>query len=450
MGLRLKLNVLLSLVFCVALAIAVVYLLTNARRAVLDELRASTELASTLMQGVLGSPVSNASNGAIEAMAAQLQRHAAIRHLRISLVAGPVAGDGAAAPALRAADVPAWFSRLVRPAPDALTRLLEVHNGNIVIAADPNDEIVEAWRETKTTLLVLLAVFAGANVAVFIFLGRALLPLQGVSRALAGIEQGLFAERLPTVGVPEIDQIVERYNHMAEALQRSHADNLMLAQRSLAIQEEERRHLAHELHDEMGQSITAIKALAVSIRERLEGSEPALAERAATITDVSSDIYARVRRMMTQLHPVVLDELGLAAALELMVDDWNMHHAECFCTLVAPRDLPVLTAAARIGIYRIVQEALTNIARHSRASEARIELAVTSTDGAISSIVLDIVDNGIGFDVEHRRRGLGLLGIQERVNAMNGKLDIETQPGAGVRICMRAPIEPPAHALAGA
>ncbi len=230
------------------------------------------------------------------------------------------------------------------PTPTELVHVVSYAHGRIVIAAEPDDEIAEAWRETRTTMAVLFVMCAGAIVLVFLFLGRALQPLSEVARALEGIERGQFATRVPAIGLADIDAITARYNHMAAALADSHAENVLLAQRSLDIQEQERRHLAHELHDEMGQSITAIKALAVSIRERLEAAEPALAERAATITDVSSDIYARVRRMMARLHPVVLDELGLVAAIESMVDDWNGHHADCFCRFSAPRELPALHA----------------------------------------------------------------------------------------------------------
>jgi two-component system sensor histidine kinase UhpB len=446
-GLRTRLNLLLTVIFCLALSVAVVHLLASARRAVVDELRASTELASTLMRGLIDTRAAR-DDRALAAIAARLQHDHAIRHLRIGFA--PAAGPHpqAVAPRPHPAGAPRWFAALVQPDPGSLTRRLPVDGGAIVVAADPDDEIAEAWRETRGTLALLLAVFVGANAVAWVFLGRALLPLQDLSVALQGIEHGRFAARLRPHGLPDIDRIAERFNHMAEALERSHAENLMLAQRSLAIQEEERRYLAHELHDEMGQSITAIKALAVSIRERAEGSDPTLAERADTITDVSSDIYARVRGMMARLHPVILDELGLVAAIEMMVDDWNAHHADCFCRLVAARQLPPLADATRIGVYRIVQEALTNVARHAAASEVEVRIGAASTDSGTSCIVVDIADNGVGFDGEQPRRGLGLLGIQERVRAMNGALEISGAPGAGVRIRVRATLDPAPAAAA--
>ena len=441
MDLRVRLTLLLSLIFAATLAVGGAYLLADVRQAVLDELNASSDLATTLVQGMVGAPDSTVTEAQLTELAERLTRDAAIRHLRFEVVA-PGAAPAAAARSAQGSQrgAPAWFAALVRPAPKALLHSVSFAHGRIVIAAEPDDEIAEAWRETQTTMVVLLVMCAGAIVLVFLFLGRALRPLADLATALAGIERGQFATRVPAIGLADIDAITIRYNHMAAALAQSHADNLVLAQRSLEIQEQERRHLAHELHDEMGQSITAIKALAVSIRERLESSDTALAERAATITDVSSDIYARVRRMMARLHPVVLDELGLVAAIESMVDDWNGHHADCFCTVSVSRSLPALHAAARIGLYRIAQEALTNIARHAGASEATIELRVDNEQDGAALLELCIFDNGQGFTLGEQRNGLGLNGMRERAEVLGGCVHLHTAPGAGLRLRVRLPL----------
>ena len=440
MGLRLRLNLLLSLIFFAALAAGAAYALDNARRAVVDELRASTDLASTLIQGLLDAAADEAGRISVAAMLDQLEGHAKTRHLSIMVIDPQAATTQDRGHDRAPHTVPDWFFALVWPGPGSLTRAVEFEGRSIVIAADPADEIAEAWRETRAQLAVLAGVFVVANAVVYLFLGRALLPLNQISVALTGIERGDYAARAPRVGLPDMDGLSERFNLMAGALERSHADNAMLAQRSLAIQEEERRYLAHELHDEMGQSITAIKALAVSIQERSEHKDEGVAASAATITEVSSDIYVRVRQMMTRLHPVILDELGLVSAVELMVDDWNTHHEECFCSFRAARDFPDLEDKARIGIYRIVQEALTNIAKHANAREANIRLDREMDAGKAINIVVDVSDNGIGFDPAQCPRGLGLVGIQERVNAMSGRFEIETSPGRGVHLRVSTPL----------
>lgn len=438
MDLRVRLTLALALVFSLTLAAGCAWLLADTRRAVRDELVASTELATTLLGGMIALDDDPLDADRVSALAARLSRDPAIRHLRFEVQPTSDAAPGPQPPRDARRAAPAWFAALVSPDPAELAHEVGHAGGRIVVRAAPDDEVAEAWRETRTSLTVIASLCVGALLLVFLFLGRALRPLRELSAALVGIEQGEYHTRVPPVGLSDIDAITARYNHMAGALAASHADNLALTERSLEIQEQERRHLARELHDEMGQSITAIKALAVSIRERAATHEPTLAERAATITDVSSDIYARVRRMIASLHPVVLDELGLVAALEQMVDDWNSYHGDCFCRLETERDLPPLNAAARIGLYRIAQEALTNIARHAAAGEARLTLARAPRGG----VRLEVSDDGRGFEPATRRRGLGLTGIAERVATLGGSLELEAAPGAGVRLCVTLPAPP--------
>ncbi|MEQ8497104.1 MAG: histidine kinase [Gammaproteobacteria bacterium] len=435
MGLRLRLNLLLSLLFFLALAVAVLYLLANTRRAVVDELSASTELASELLRGFRDSGSLDADPRALEAIATHLGAHGPLRHLRILLDDTiPVSAGGTVAAPMQA---PTWFARLVAPDAARLRQQVVLGAARVRIVADASAEVDEAWREVRTTLIVLIAAFVGANVVAFVFLGYALTPLRRVSAALEGVGRGRYATRVSLSGIPDIDVIVDRFNDMAAALEASEHDNTVLARRSLAIQADERRRFAHELHDEMGQSITAIKALAVSIGERVDG---ALAERAGTIVEVSSEVYARVRQMMTRLHPVILDELGLVAALELMVDDWNDHHEECFCELSCERDLPSLDDEQRIGIYRIVQEALTNVARHAHASKVQVELRAAPGKAGESTLLLSIADNGVGFTPASSRPGLGLRGMRERAQALGGRFLLASGAGQGTRTTVELPL----------
>ncbi len=439
-GLRLRLNILLSLIFSAALAVAVLLLLNNARHAVTAELRASTDFASNLLLGLRAIGDGEAGRESFAALLARLDHHPPLRHLRISAAQGTPATGPDADDERAAVDAPRWFTRVVEPPPDFLTRKIGDAAGGIVIVADPGAEIAEAWREVRVTLWTLLAVFVGVNAAVYISLGRSLRPLWDLATALEGVEKGHYTARLAASGVADIDRLNERFNHMAEALERSERDHAALARRSLAIQEEERHYLARELHDEMGQSITAIKALAVSIRER---ADAVVGERAATIVEVSSAVYARIREMMTRLHPASLEELGLVKALEQMVDEWNSHHGECFCRLDLERRLAELPAEMRIGIYRIVQEGLTNVARHAAASEAGVVLRCDAGSGELH---LSISDNGLGFDPASQPRGLGLTGIGERVQALGGRLRVRTAPGAGTHIDVALPLPSSASA----
>lgn len=437
MGLRARLSLLLTAILFVALLGGAAYSLSNARRAVQDELRASTELASRIVKGLhVSAPDGERAAAALVREFATVPR---TRHLHVGLET-----RGESGPQARAAQVPGWFSRLVTPEPGALTRQVTLGTAgagaDLVIAADPADEIEEAWRETRATLAILLAAFVGAVLVVIVFLGRALRPLESVSGALAGVERGDYALRLPLAGLPDVDRIAERFNHMAATLERSRAENAMLAQRSLAMQEDERRHLAQELHDEMGQSLTAIRALAATIGTRTSGRDPDTADSAMTIVDVSGDVYERVRLMMRRLHPAILDELGLTAALALMVDDWNVRHGACFCSLAMDERLPELDHDTRIAVYRIVQECLTNVARHAEASEVRVVLAMEEGATGAACVTGEVSDNGRGFEPATVGRGLGMVGIGERLAALGGTFALDAAPGRGTRVAFRVPL----------
>ncbi len=234
-------------------------------------------------------------------------------------------------------------------------------------------------------------------------------------------------------------QISEKFNPMAEVLQRSRDENRALAQRSLAIQERERRNLAHELHDEMGQSISGIKALAVSISQQDIEDREQIAASAETIVAISNDIYDVARQMMRRLRPVILDELGLVVALQEMIDDWNSRHEDMFCHFSHSGELGNFDEELNISIYRMVQEGLTNISKHSDANEVHIHLSRESNQGQ-DSLHLTLSDDGLGFDAQKARWGLGLLGMRERCEALGGKFSLVTQPGKGVSIDILLPI----------
>jgi len=432
MDLRLRLLLLLGLLFALAFGIGTMLLINNVERAIVDELDETVGLASNWMHAnafqLLGLPP-DARGEAARALFEQLQ----CPHLHITIGGEPVA------PPASVAEAPVWFSHLVTPDAELLHRGLRIAEVDFDLRVDANDEIAEAWRETRSILSTLFALFSGVGVMVYVFLGRALAPLKRMAEACGAIERGEYEVQQEVIGLRDIDRLSQGFNHMARALAASHAENRALAQRSLAIQEDERRHLAQELHDEMGQSITAIKALAVSLNESLAPRDHELATRAATISSVSGEIYNGVRRMMARLRPISLDELGLVAALRQMVDEWNARHADTFCRFEAPRKTVQLNADQRIGLYRIAQEALTNIARHAHAQSAEVDLRVEGEPPG-RAIMLAITDNGVGFDTARVRGGLGLLGMCERCQALGGEIELHSRPGEGVALHVRVPL----------
>ena len=215
--------------------------------------------------------------------------------------------------------------------------------------------------------------------------------------------------------------------------------NRFLVHKSLAVQEEERRYLARELHDELGQCLTAIQADARIIHDRSGNADSHLKASAQAILTLSSRIYAVVHSMMQRLRPVVLDDLGLIAAIEEEVNAWQQRHKAVDLQFNVDGNVSTLEETINISVYRIVQEALTNISKHSEATRVTIELAKQECDDT-ACLLLKIEDNGGGMDPGQRNRGLGLLGMRERIEAINGSFSIHSEPGKGLRLQARVPL----------
>ena len=219
-----------------------------------------------------------------------------------------------------------------------------------------------------------------------------------------------------------------------QALARALDENRMLSQRSMQVQEEERRHLARELHDELGQCLNAIKVDAVSIRDQSEaGSE--IRRSAQAIMDVSSHVYDVVRSLMQRLRPVALDELGLRSAVQYGVEQWQRRHARVRCEFNAEGELDGLGEQVNITLYRLVQECLTNVAKHADAGHVAISLMRDR-----NQIRFGFKDDGRGFDPGRRNQGLGLAGMRERVESLSGWFELDSAPGRGVRIRAAIPV----------
>jgi len=212
-----------------------------------------------------------------------------------------------------------------------------------------------------------------------------------------------------------------------------------LAQKCMAVQEEERRYLARELHDELGQCITAIQADAEIIQDLSSACDSRLKASASAIQGVSSRIYEVVHTLMLRYRPGVLDDLGLAETIRDEVNGWQARQPDTVYTLNFSGDLDTLGEDLNICIYRIVQECLTNIAKYARATSVHIDIAVTQA-GSLRQLRVEVQDNGAGFDPHAVSGGFGLVGMRERVEAQQGEFTLTTSPGNGTRIKVVLPL----------
>ena len=431
MSLSLRLLILILTVVFVMLAVGAFGAINNAREIVSREIESSAKHTLQLLSAAVISAQAENARASQQILLHHLQAIDKTRHLKIAVrhPDGTVILPASQAQKNNPTRVPTWLFRLIAPTPTEYRRRLATPGAaptEIVIVPNPDDKIRELWRETRTiaSLILLFTVFC--VILITWLVKRSLRPLIEISSGLSVIQAGNYQARLPAFNLPDLNTLSVRFNHMAEVLEEQQRENRRLSKRTLDIAENERRHLARELHDELGQSISAIKAVAVSLKQKSEAENKA----AGSIIDISDHIYSVVRGMMNRLRPVVLDELGLVTALERLVDDWNSHHEDSFCALHLEDLLGELSESTKIHLYRIVQEALTNISKHASATEVSVRL-ISSSKGKIA---LSIRDNGKGFKPSTKHTGMGLAGIRERVHSMNGKLSLESKPGQGVII----------------
>jgi two-component system, NarL family, sensor histidine kinase UhpB len=270
---------------------------------------------------------------------------------------------------------------------------------------------------------------------------HALRPVKFILGALGEIEHGNLGARLPAFGLPEMSRISFGFNHMAETLERSVADRHSLTRRLMQMQEEERENLARELHDEIGQCVTAIHADALAIRNR---GGAAVHESAQSIVEGIGRIKEMVRNILQRLRPGALEGLGLGAALRELVGGFRQRNAPVSCTLAMAEDTIDLQGELGITLYRIVQECLTNIARHAGAGSVQIAVATlpaTVAQGA-AQLELTVRDDGCGFEERGSGRGFGLRGIRERVRALGGTCSINgwSVRGTAIRVLIPVPV----------
>jgi two-component system, NarL family, sensor histidine kinase UhpB len=256
-------------------------------------------------------------------------------------------------------------------------------------------------------------------------------------RALQRVRAGDLAVRLPQFELPELSRLGVGFNHMAETLEKSVSENQRLTRELVNAQEKERRHLAHELHDEIAQCVSAIHADAVTIRRQ---GGTAVQESAEAIVQVVARIKESVRSMLRRIRPAYLAELGLETGIRQQVAAFRQRNPGVACALAVRGDLTGLDGEVGVTIYRVVQESLTNITVHADARNVSIELGVGRTAQVPDSTVdVTITDDGAGFFQLTSNRGLGLTGIRERARALGGSCSIASEPGKGTHIDVSVP-----------
>lgn len=446
MTLRLKINLIVG-ALTLAFALAVLGLqLRSLRDAVLEEVVAANRVAAQLLQHTAARYMEQGT----PAMLAFLRGIGRVRSNEISLYDAGGSELYRSPPSTYKAgrDAPPWFAALVEPAMS--TQSIAFPDGRLVVQANASRAVVDAWDYMSRLALGALLLLLAVNALVFWLVGRTARPFSRIVEALNRVQAGSFDVALPPLPGREAAAIGHAFNRMVGELvahietekRAVAAETRLSANRELTRWidqqlEQERRLIARELHDELGQSVTAMRSMALSLVQRTAGDATAV-QAARTIADEASRLYDAMQGIIPRLAPLVLDSLGLAEALDELVQRTRASQPDVTIALdvrLAPAE-PPLAADATLALYRAAQEGLTNSLRHGAAT--RIVLGV---EQAGDGVTLSLRDNGRGLPAGGWQRPghYGLRWLQERAEALGGELRIEPQLPQGTRLTLHLP-----------
>jgi signal transduction histidine kinase len=329
--------------------------------------------------------------------------------------------------------VPAWFVGLLRIPNLAAIHPITIdrqHVGDILFVPDLTPDLIEKWLGFLAIVLSGSILLVLAALSAYVTTTMALRPLEQLGAGLARLQQGNYDSVIPLLGPPEIRKSCEEANQLARKLKRLAQDNRDLLRKIVSLQDNERRELANDLHDELGPLLFAIKANAIALSESAADTVAIEPDTPAhRLLEATEAVQHASRRVIEGLSPLYLEELGLKESIRTLLQ--NAHSA-----------LPALATAHEIDsrldsldgllsqtIYRVSQEAVTNVIRHAQAT--RLNVVATASDQVI---VVEISDDGVGFP-DNVRFGRGLTAMSDRIHALGGKLELIREAGRTIVRC---------------
>jgi two-component system sensor histidine kinase UhpB len=446
MRLRTRLNLVVAGLSATFVIVLIAAEIQSTRASIREEIEAANRVASQLL-GQLASIYSNV--GGPDLVLQFLRQTGRVRANEVSLVsaAGEVLYRSPQATYKAGRQAPDWFARLLAPQVTKIT--FPLRGGvQLVIEAQTSRAVLDAWDGILRLTALGLGMLVIVNGLAFWSVARVLKPFPIIADGLERIQKGELSHRLPPLAGHEASTIGSAFNRMAQAVegkvraerQARDAEARLEERRemsSLADQrvEEERRLIAHELHDEFGQSVTAIRSLALAIATQTEARDAATAEIARLISDEAARLYDAMHGLIPRLAPLTLDTLGLAATLESLARDWQRRHPLIALTL--HHDLPLdLGPSVTLAIYRVIQEGVINAIRHANPSRVDVEVCRDP-----ERIIVTVTDDGIGLPAEWSKPGhFGLRGLNDRVTQLGGSFQVGTAAGGGTRLTAAIPL----------
>jgi two-component system sensor histidine kinase UhpB len=376
----------------------------------------SARAVAAALNGALGT--SSNPHATLDTFAQSLGASEAIQFRRRG--ATPDVRAPAAAPA-PPAGVPAWFVALL-----AIPEIGAIHPvtiageqvGDIVFAPDLSADIHEKWigflaiAFAATTLMLLtgaITCFTAATV---------LRPLQDLGDGLTRMRSGDYEHLIPITGPPEIRRGSQEANELARTFNRLSQDNRSLLRRMVSLQDDERRDMARELHDELGPLLFGIRANTIALLETTPPDRPELGSAAEGILQSVETLQQANRRILDRLRPLYIQELGLERSIQTLLQNAKAQAPDLRITSQIDVALNEIDGLLSQTVYRVIQEAVTNVLRHAQAGAMHVSARIVGRE-----LTVEVSDDGIGFAPE-RTFGRGLTGMLERVRALSGTLQV--------------------------
>lgn len=440
MSLRFKLNAIIALLMGLFVAALIAEQIDATRRGVHEEVVAANRVAIQVLQRVAALYTQQD----MRSIVAFLNLLGRLRSNEITVTddAGQVLYRSPPPTYKQGRDAPAWFSAWI--VPPGTRQEIALAGGRMVIESNPSRAVLDGWDNLVSLLELGGLAFVLVNVAVFWLVGRTLRPFPRIVSAFERLQDGDLKTRLPALPGREARMLGIAFNRMATAIEENiearrrtfEAERRLSESRELTqlIErriEEERREIARELHDELGQSVTAIRSVALALAQRFENSDEQARSRAALIADQAKNLHDAMHGLIPRLAPLTLDSLGLADTLSDLVGQARVHHPDVRFDLQLAALPDVIDPGIAFAAYRVAQEGLTNALRHSGARNIRID--ARARDGALE---VSIEDDGCGMaeSASPPPGRFGLRGLRERVGALAGRLEVSGAPGSGTML----------------
>ena len=362
-----------------------------------------------------------------------------LRHVRAG-IGDPSLASSILSEANKESEAPRWFRALVGAPAEVAVIPVAMKNGgteSIILVADPADEIDEVWDEARENALEGGLMALAAIGLSSLLVGRAVRPLGVAGATLSKLEAGDYSARAEGDGPREIRNLNAKVNSLAETLDGLNRANDQLMERVFDAHDEQRQLIAHELHDEFGPHLFALRASAAVLAKTI-GDQPAARAAANAIEAQVGELQGQNRRILADLRPAALEELGLAEALEALVAHWRRAAPKIAVSLDVDPRVETLSERASLMAYRFVQEAMTNAFRHAGATRIEASLkfetrneAANQRDPALAGLIMRVADDGRGLNGE-AEAGMGLAGMRDRVRLMGGSVSIDSPQSGGV------------------